>query len=555
MILPPSWSNLSRAEVAARIGALPPEKRTRLAKWAKRHRARRIWSPFPGPQSAAFVCDADVIGFGGAGGGGKTDLALGRAIKRHRRTSFYRRTYPTLGAAIDRSRDILRPLEQMKKARYSEQKKTWTLNAVDGYPRRRVRFAAMQYEKDKENERGNPDDLKVFDECQNFTESQVRFCLGWLRTNIPGQITTALLTFNPPTSIEGQWIIDFFAPWLDPRHPNPAKDGEIRWFAMVDGKETEVGSGDAFEHTPKLADGTPGRTEVIHPRSRTFFKARVEDNPVYMETGYRDMLAALPEPLRSQMLNGDFQIGMDDDNWQIFPTVWVQMAIARGRVTSRPIGDDGKPLKWSAIGGDIAAGGADLTTFARRVDDWYAPVLAYPGKETPDGRAAAKLLIDAMTGDGGSVPGLVPNIDVIGIGQGIKTALEMLGVAYAGINVGMESYGRAQASRLAFYNLKAEIYWRFREALDPESGRNVCLPDDRELLADLCAIRWEFKDNKIAIEKKEVTKKRVAVGLHKAEAVMLANYVPGVAAWGHLPGPELASPVGPTTGENSIWGR
>ena len=36
-----------------------------------------IWRPLPGPQSMAYHSKADIIGYGGAAGGGKTDLAVG----------------------------------------------------------------------------------------------------------------------------------------------------------------------------------------------------------------------------------------------------------------------------------------------------------------------------------------------------------------------------------------------------------------------------------------------------------------------------------------------
>lgn len=39
-----------------------------------------LWLPLPGPQLAAYTTQADIIGFGGAAGGGKTDLACGKAL-------------------------------------------------------------------------------------------------------------------------------------------------------------------------------------------------------------------------------------------------------------------------------------------------------------------------------------------------------------------------------------------------------------------------------------------------------------------------------------------
>ena len=518
-ILPPNWKHCDKEERAAKVAALPDVKRAKLAKWVKQRKAKRIWEPFPGPQTEAFPCVADVIGYGGAGGGGKTDFALGLAIKRHRRASIMRRTYPTLGAIIDRSHEIL---DTIPGAKWNEQKNRWTVTDKKGAGVQPggliLRFGAMQYERDKENYRGTPDDLKVFDEAQNFTESQVRFVMGWTRTSVPGQPVTVLLTFNPPTTADGQWLITFFAPWLDSKHSNPARPGELRYFAMIDGTELEV------DGPCPVTIAESG--ETVTPKSRTFFPARVEDNPVYMATGYRDMLAALPEPLRSQMLKGDFQAGVDDDAWQVIPTRWVQLAMERGKTTPRPVDAQGSVLPWTGLGVDVAAGGADQTVFARRAHDWYAPLLAYPGKLTPDGAAAATLLVAAL--DGAKCR---PNIDVIGVGQGLKTALNMSNIDFAAVNVASGSYGRDKSGLLTFANLKAEMYWRMREALDPESGRNVCLPDDRELLADLCAARWSLKTSGVEIEKKSDTIKRLGRSPDKGEAVMLANYVAPVAGF------------------------
>ena len=326
------------------------------------------------------------------------------------------------------------------------------------------------------------------------TSRKVRsgFVLGWLRTNVPGQQVTALLCFNPPSNAEGQWLIDFFAPWLDPRHERPAVPGELRYFAMIDGKETEVLTVDPFEH-----EGPTGEKETIKPKSRTFFPARVEDNPVYMATGYRDMLAALPEPLRSQMLKGDFAAGIADNAWQVIPTAWARAAMERGQKTPRPVDKDGKPLPFDGLGADISAGGADRTVFAPRVDDWYAPLKVYQGIDTDDGAKAAALMIEAMEG-----AKLTPNIDIVGVGQGVKTAFKMQGVPFEPINGAASSYATDISGYLKMANLRAEYYWAMREALDPASGRNICLPYDRELLAELCAARWSLTAQGVLIEKK-----------------------------------------------------
>ena len=61
-----------------------------------------------------------------------------------------------------------------------------------------------------------------FDEIGHFLESQFRFLIGWMRTSTPGERCRVVATGNPPTSAEGEWIIQYWGPWLDPQHPYPA---------------------------------------------------------------------------------------------------------------------------------------------------------------------------------------------------------------------------------------------------------------------------------------------------------------------------------------------
>ena len=49
------------------------------------------WLPLAGPQMDAYLSRADVIGYGGAAGGGKTDLIAGLALCEHQRSLIIRR--------------------------------------------------------------------------------------------------------------------------------------------------------------------------------------------------------------------------------------------------------------------------------------------------------------------------------------------------------------------------------------------------------------------------------------------------------------------------------
>src|SRR5262245_36206167 len=66
-----------------------------------------IWTPQAGPQSNAFTDDCDIIGYGGAAGGGKSELLLGLAALKHRRSIIFRRVFPSARDIIERSRALL----------------------------------------------------------------------------------------------------------------------------------------------------------------------------------------------------------------------------------------------------------------------------------------------------------------------------------------------------------------------------------------------------------------------------------------------------------------
>ena len=281
------------------------------------------WFPQIGPQAAAYNSPADELFYGGAAGGGKTDLLLGLAHTAHHRSIIFRREYSQLQSIEERSHELFDG-----RGSYNGQKGLWRLNDD-----RHVEFGAVQLEGDVRKFQGRAHDLKAFDEITHFSRTQFLFLAGWLRTPVAGQRTRIVCTGNPPTDAEGDWVIQHWAPWLDEQHPNPAEPGELRWFAMIDGFDTEVGSGEPFEH-----DG-----DMIHPKSRTFIPARIEDNPILMRTGYRKQLQSLPEPLRSKMLNGNFGVGQEDDPWQVIPTEWVKAA--QQRWTDTP------PGPMDALGG------------------------------------------------------------------------------------------------------------------------------------------------------------------------------------------------------------
>lgn len=297
-----------------------------------------IWEPFEGPQTEALLCQADELFYGGAAGGGKTDLLLGTSLTSHWRSIIFRREYAELKGIRERADELFDDI-----GRFNGQSELWRITEGQ-FKGVRIEFGACQHEGDERKFQGRPHDLKAFDEIPEFTEAQYRFLTTWNRSARLGQRSRVIAAGNPPTTAEGQWVVKYWAPWIDPRHPNPAKQGELRWFLSVPAGITSLvntltgephtfveGGGD-IELTGKVnyvCTYDNGETELLEPKSRTFIRARVEDNPRLMETGYRRTLQGLPEPLRSRMLRGDFNVGVEDAEWQVIPTDWVLQAQAR----------------------------------------------------------------------------------------------------------------------------------------------------------------------------------------------------------------------------------
>jgi hypothetical protein len=453
---------------------------------------RAWWLPQSGPQLTAYLSDADVIGYGGAAGGGKTDLAIGKALTQHRKAIVFRRNGTELTAVRDRLLDILGTDDG-----YSGRDGIWRPPAVKGL---QIEFGSVPNLGDENKYRGRPHDLKVFEEATEMLEAQVRFLLTWLRSTVKGQRCQALLTFNPPTTSEGRWILEYFGPWLDDKHPAPAMPGELRWFAMIDGKELEVPSGEPFMHNG----------ERIKPMSRTFIPSRVSDNQYLASTNYMATLQALPEPLRSQMLYGDFKAGMGDDPWQLCPTAWVDAAMARWKPR------DQKP-PMDSMGVDVARGGKDNTLLARRHANWYDEPLAYPGKETPDGPTVAGLVMVNLR-DRAPI-----HIDVIGVGASPYDFLRSNGMQIIGVQVSEKAVAHDRSGLLKFSNLRSQLYWQFREHLDPANNEAPALPPDPRLRADLLAVRWEARGKVIHVEDRDSLIKRIGRSADWASAYIMAR--------------------------------
>jgi hypothetical protein len=481
------------------------------------HEKKVRWVPASSKQWLAFFSKADELFFGGSAGGGKSDLIIGMAAECHQHSVIFRRVYPNLKEIIRRSRQVIGESAKENKA-----DKIW--NWKDG---RTLEFGAVQHEDSKTDWQGRPHDLKAFDELPEFTESQYLFITGWNRTTDKGQRTRVIATGNPPIDEAGSWVTKRWAPWVDPNHHNPAKSGELRWYATMKGKEIECENGNPISYY----NDAIRKMETIYPRSRTFIQSLLEDNPYYAQDHrYVSVLQSLPEPIRSMLLYGDFNAAAKPDPFQVISADHVRRAQRRWMEHVQGDGEPQPPkgVKLTAVGIDPSRGGDDKTSLSKRYDNWFDSVTSWPGVVVKDGAILAELARKEI----GNTNPLYINIDIGGTAGG--SAYDHLKVLYNNVvpfNGAEGSEFRDKSGRLKMRNKRAEMYWRFKEALDPLEGDDLMLPNDPRVLADLCAAKYKVSSAGVQIEDKGDIHKRIGRSPDEGESILYCHIQPDILNW------------------------
>jgi hypothetical protein len=493
--------------VLTKLRGLPLEEQRKVI--AEANADPRLWLPNPGPQTEALNSPADELFFGGVLGGGKTALIVGAALTQHQRSIIFRREYTQVRGIIDEIARVLGTRDG-----FNQQDHIWRIPGGD----RTIELGSVPHEWDVEKWHGRAHDLKAFDELAHFTRSQYRYLTLWLRTTTPGQRCRIICAGNRPTNPEGFWVVEHWAAWLDPTDHDPAQPGELRWpVPAEEGHDKELfmrSVEETLAHLSKFQN--PPRDHqgnIIAPRSRTFIPSKLEDNPDLLATGYGSVLAYAPKNLQA-LAKGDFNAAIEDHPQRLIPTQWI--IDAQNRWTPRPP----KDVPMIAMGVDVAQGGSDKTCLAWRHDAWFAPIVLVPGAQTPNPsdcvalvvrhrRDSAAVIVDCGGGYGG------------GVAEQLDTHNSIRVVKYKGSR---ESTARSACKTYKFVNKRAESWWRFREALDPNQpgGSPVALPNDPIIRADLAAPRFTDTIHGIQLEEKGEIAKRLGRSPDAGDAIVLA---------------------------------
>ena len=451
--------------------------------------------------------DKKIFITGNSPGGGKSVLCILLALNEHHKSLIVRSAFTDLRAVVDTAKKIVGTDKGFIGGSRPEYRKK------DGGV---IHFMGLPEDGGVGGMQGEDHDLICVDEAATVTENQARLIMGWLRTDRPGQRTRVVMASNPPLDSTGDWLINYFAPWLDENHHNKAEPGELRWFLPTnEGPDVEAQEGDST-YIDGIVDSY-GEPVKIYAESRTFIPSKFTDNKYYRPEDYAKRLAGLPDEARKILATGNFMAERTDDMWQLIPTPWVRAAVERWR--NRPSG-----VAMSALGADVAQGGNDQAVIAKRYDWWYDKLRVIPGKQVPEGADLAGFIV-AERRDQCDV-----TIDMGGgYGGAVKLALLNNGIEVHEYKGGRASAARSELDKLEFWDLKAEVLWRLREAFDPNQpgGARIAIPNDPDLIAELTAIRYLPPPNhrgKIKIEPREVTIKRFGRSLDRLYAVALCNW-------------------------------
>lgn len=515
---------LTLEAMEARILAMTPTQRADLEKKVQPF-LERVWLSQPGPQTDAYYSEADELLYGGAAGGGKTDLLAGLATTAHKRSLIFRLQSVDLDGFWDRLNEIAEPI----KVSNNNVKKVLTTS--DG---RVIEGGHLELPGAEKTWQGRPHDLIGVDEAAQHDEFKIEFVMRWLRSTDVKQRKRVVFATNPPLPeirdgkmIDvgvGDWLLRWFAPWIDETYPNPAVPGELRWCYMkaegdrlatiwVDTPGCYDPETAELVETAAQEDIDTGRVAVA--KSRTFIRSLLSDNVFLKGTGYAERMSGTPEPLKSMLLNGDFTVKGEDHPMQIIPTQWVLEAQQRWRdVQSDP---ELKHLEQLVLFGDVAQGGADTSVISPLyLGDYFAELITKPGRETPDGPAVTYMILGARSH--ASLVGL----DGTGgwAGDTYRTLKSDHNIEAVMVVSSHGSEEWTADERFKFGNVRTVMWWGFREALDPKSQYDIMLPPGARLRAQLTAPQWYARGKHMYVESKEELFKRLASSTDEADAVL-----------------------------------
>ncbi len=249
--------------------------------------------------------------YGGQAGGGKSDaLCVGPLRWCHLprfRAVLFRATYDDLERSLGERTQLLYPVA-FPGSRYNRSTHTWTFPSGA-----KVYLRYLGSDDDALTHKSQEYQYIGFDELTTFSRKQYTYLTSRLRSShgIPIRLRSA----TNPGDKGHEWVFERFNAWLNPKHPNPAQPGEVRWYRKREGEDQEI----ACE--PHEAGG----------RARCFIPASLQDNPTLLKNdpGYITRLDDLDPVERARLKNGDWTTRPGRGKY--FKRDWVHILTERPR--------------------------------------------------------------------------------------------------------------------------------------------------------------------------------------------------------------------------------
>jgi hypothetical protein len=289
------------------------------------------WRPNSIQQERFLSSPAFEALFGGQAGPGKTECLVMEALRQINNPKYTAIIFRRIFTSITQAQGILQRMERwypLYGGKHNGQDHVWKFPSGA-----RIYYAHMQHEHSKLVYQGAEYCFVGFDELTEFTESQYLYMFTRCRAPDPA-LRAYVRNASNPGNIGHAWVKKRFI----------TRDlaNKRRWFAMVDGQDTEV--------------------KRNHPNamSRTFIPAALADNP-HADPNYANrILATGDEVLIAQLLGGDWDAAYTQG--LIFPS-WSSTE----NVTADAEYNPDLPVYWGVDDGYAVGEGPGTASYHPRV--------------------------------------------------------------------------------------------------------------------------------------------------------------------------------------------
>lgn len=235
------------------------------------------FEPSPGPQTEAFQYAPDELFYGGAAGGGKSRMARAAAVILCAtvpgvRVVLFRNSFPELRDAVEAPMLAETP-EGLARYNQSAHEFRFLNGSV-------LALKHLNSNKDLTKYQGAEYQLVIFEEVTHFTERQYLYLKSRLR--VAGRVKDRMQSLG-----------------LRPRMIATGNPGGIGHHWVKARFVDPVPAGTPFRLEPTEDEPNPGVRLYIH--------AKATDNP-HVDSGYIDMLNALPEGEKQALRDGDWNV-------------------------------------------------------------------------------------------------------------------------------------------------------------------------------------------------------------------------------------------------------